>query len=246
MSEVNPLGGGGGEPGAVPCRTVRKQAEHWYGIPLSENGFGKTIEELETYCASVGKTLIVRDWSYVNFAPVEENGYSPPLEFLTLREIPTSVDVVPFAFVRDAIDVWISRDMPEPADFFSNYLSYVKKILELDIPIFKYEEFCTDPANTLKAICAAVGLEFSDITNSYMKFRNVNGDIQIRSRGQARPEIRPLQRRKISRTSVRRLENSEAMVECNKLLGYSPKYSGGLLGIRRLYKVLSKLELNTR
>ena len=126
LSEVNPVGGGGGR-GPVWFQTVQAQAEHWYGIKLEANDFAESILELEKVCEDTGRHLVVRDWSFVNIAPEPYKDTSPVNRLLTLEALEGKCEVVPFAFVRDSIDVWISRGIPPRGDFLDDIFAMLKR-----------------------------------------------------------------------------------------------------------------------
>jgi len=227
LSEINPLGGGWGVRGKESYTTVRSQAEHWYGIDLSSDDFAEGILELDKICQRHGKHLIVRDWSFVDFFPHDANGFNPPNRFLTLDALRGRCDLHPFGFVRDAIDVWISRGTPDPEEFFLYYKCYVDALRSLDVPIFKYEEFCRDPRKVIQCICECVRLEYSESFWQYASFKKVNGDVQVKggSRGMNQGNIAPLPRRLLDKDKIRVINSSEDMKEANRLLDYPQSYS---------------------
>jgi hypothetical protein len=223
LSEVNPIGGGSGKE-EISCSTVKSQASQWYGIDLKSNNFAEGLLELKDICIEKQKHLIVRDWSFANFTPLRQNNWQPSYTLLTLEVLQKETHVKPFAFVRDAIDVWISRGMPECNNFFNSYLKYVKAIIENQIPIFKYEDFCQNPQETIESICNKTGLEYKDVINDYQNFDKVNGDIQILSRGRRQNSIKPLYRKNIKRDKIQKLHECPAMMEANQLLAYPTSY----------------------
>lgn len=224
MSEVNPLGGGAGK-GPIALRTIKQQAKIWYGINLESNGFTNNALELNKICEDRGLQLIIRDWTFVNFNPLPNNNQNPPNKLLALEALKRKCKLKPFAFVRNAIDVWISRNV-SPEEFFGPYLRYVKEILKLEIPIFKYENFCENPDKVIRNICKYAGLKYNDSYKNYASFQNVNGDIQVSeySRGIKQKEIKLLPRKRISRKKIKKMECNAEMIQANKLLGYSTSY----------------------
>ena len=222
LSELNPLGGGGGQ--GAP-RTVRAQAQDWYQIELESDEFAEGILELEEICRRENRHLIVRDWSFVNFAPWRLNDWDPPNRLLTLEALRGKCKLVPFAFVRDSIDVWISRGVPVER-FFPSYLRYAKTILKGDLPIYKYETFCRTPGELIHDICEYAGLEYSDSWKNYESFTTVNGDVQIPggSRGMKQGKIKLLPRRRIPYEQIVAVNRSFEMIEANSLLGYPTDY----------------------
>ena len=226
MSEVNPLGGGWGVEGPNSHTTVQAQASDWYGIQLKSEGFAESIIELERFCKANGKKLIIRDWSFVNFSKCDDNDNNPPYEFLTLKALEGKCNKKVFVFIRDAIDTWISRGMPAVNDFFFEYLQYVKAARTLDVPIFKYEDFCKNPQSVLQDICNYTGLEYRDVTQTYFHFKKLNGDVQIKggSRGMKQGGIKKVLRKRLSKKEIIKVNNCANMIEANSLLGYSTSY----------------------
>lgn len=230
MSEVNPLGGGYGKAGAESHTTVKQQARNWYGIDLKSDGFAEAVVELSHRVESRGQHLVIRDWSFVNFVPYVNNNFKPPNSLLTLEYLKDKLDLLPFAFIRDAIDVAISRG--GPLNMFSvPYLRYVEAVIEAGMPIFKYEDFCGNPSQVLRAICSYAKLDYSDSYKNFCRFENVNGDVQKRRRF-AETEARAIQlpaRKRISTDKIAEIENSPELAKANSLLGYPTSYGEATL-----------------
>ena len=132
-----------------------------------------------------------------------------------------------FAFVRDAIDVGISRGLFDVNKFFEEYLVYVKELLKRKIKIFKYEDFCEQPDTTMQQICDYLGINYSDSFKNYNTFFSVNGDLQIKggSRGVKQKKIMLLPRKRIPYKKRLEINNCNAMKEANQILGYGIKYT---------------------
>lgn len=224
LSEINPMGGGWGVLGSDSYTTVRDQAFHWYGIDVGTDDFSEGICFLDSYCEKAGKTLVIRDWCFVNFASHDYNGGEPPKRFLTLEALEGKVPIKAFGFIRDSIDIWISRGCPDIKSFYKEYMGYIGALHELDVPLFRYEEFCSDHMRVLQAICDYAGLEYADISDSYRDFVNVNGDTQGKSRGSAQVGIKPLKRKQLSRDKMNEINSSVEMIECNRVTGYRGRY----------------------
>jgi hypothetical protein len=226
ISEVSPFGGGAGKDPSSP-RSVAGQADKWYGIALKATDFAESICELAEHCADRGTHLVVRDWTFASFVPIPQNGHQPPGFFVTLEALQPLTQVVPFVFVRDAIDVWLSRGMPDPESFFSQYLTFVRAVKTLGAPVFKYEDFCDRPRNVVRRICEACGLPYDDaFMNRYQTFSKVSGDVQFVSRGASRPGIHSLKRKRIASSVARDLNACSDMRTANELLGYPTTYEG--------------------
>ena len=245
LSEVNPLGGGSGK-GPVSYRTVKSQASQWYGIEIKSDDFAEGILELHEICKARGLHLVVRDWPFVNFVPQPENGFTPPNRLLTLEALQGKCEIRVFAFVRDAIDVWLSRGT-KANDFAIQYLRYVKMLLEHKIPIFKYEAFCRAPGTVLREICSYTGLDFNESYRRYEAFDRVNGDVQLLSRGIQQHSIRPLRRKRIRTEKIQELNQCSSMIEANRLLGYPVAYAAVpcenlLIRVNRVSRRLLRME----
>ncbi|MFC2161969.1 hypothetical protein ACFLRX_10000 [Acidobacteriota bacterium] len=232
MSEVNPLGGGiGKEP--ISYQTIKLQAKNWYDINLNsdEENFEESTLELSGLCEKKGKKLIIRDFTSINFVPFEPNNYNPPQRLLSLETLQDKCKLISFAFVRDAIDVYISFKSRWEYDlekFFEYYLTYVRSIIDLNIAIFTYEDFTQEPSNTLRNICSYTGLQYSSSFKNFKTFKKVNGDVQFTnpSRGTRKNTIETISRRIIPKEEIMAINRCVKMVEANNLLGYPTSYEG--------------------
>ncbi len=226
MSEVNPLGGGWGVREADSLTTIKAQAKEWYKIDLKNDDFTKNALELDQICQNQHQFLILRDWTFVNFTSYENNFNVPPRRFLTLDALKNKAEVKPFALVRDAIDVWLSRGCPPMNEFYADYLIYIQTLLQEGIKIFKYENFCAAPDRTMFEICNYVNIPYSDDYKNYSTFFKVNGDVQNKdnSRGVQQGIIKPLRRKKLEHEKVQMLNQNKHMIQVNQLLGYPTYY----------------------
>ncbi|MEN8122653.1 MAG: hypothetical protein ABFS35_20095 [Bacteroidota bacterium] len=76
---------------------------------------------------SLTSGLIIRDWSFINFFENDTYRNQPSYKLKTL-ELLKDLKPTVFAFIRDSIDVWISRGMPNTDTFFQKYLQYIQEI----------------------------------------------------------------------------------------------------------------------
>lgn len=225
LSEVNPLGGGWGILKEKSPTTVKAQAKEWYEIDIKNDGFREGISELSDYCSENRKHLIIRDWSFVNFSGHVDNNNNPIGKFLSIEEM-QDFDVKPFVFVRDIIDVWISRNMPDISTFAREYLNFLNEVIKLEIKIFKYEDFVKRPEYELESICNYIGIEFQNVYPECLNYDKVNGDTQIKtgSRGIIQQSIKQLPRKKIPFNKIMDINDSMEIREANKLMGYPEGY----------------------
>ncbi len=225
MSEVSSFGGGKGS-GPISHRTIKEQAKAWYNIDLKNDDYIESALELHEYCEKHNLKLVIREWSFINFVPQKYNNFNPPKKLYTLEQLTSHCKIIPFAFVRDAIDVCISRNIA-PNKFSPTYLNYVKELINKNIKIFKYEDFCKNPNDSLKTICHYTNLQFSHSYKDYLNFNKVNGDVQNpkASRGIKQKRIQPLPRKIISRKMIKLFDQNKQIKLANKLLGYPLLYS---------------------
>lgn len=225
MSEVHPLGGGTGKKGAKVLNNIKDQAREWYGINLQSSTFSDMASELNAYCLEREEYLIIRDWSIVDFEPLPENNLEPLNAFSTLREL-AHLNPIVIGFVRDSIDVWISRGQPDIDDFFTAYNNYILALKDLNIPIFSYDDFTKNPQMVLRQMCDAIELPFQDVLETAISYDKVNGDIQkgSNSRGQKMSSIRPMKRQIIPLEKIKRLNSSGLMKRVNSELNYGTNY----------------------
>jgi hypothetical protein len=217
ISEVNPL--------RSAKFSVKEQASKWYGIDLKRDDYLGSVLELHEICENNNKKLIIRDWSFVNFTPSSLNNYDPSGKLSNLETLKKEVETKAFCFIRDAIDIWISRW--QPPEFFPYYKNYLHEVLKNNIPIFKYEDFCMNPESSLKEICQNTGLNFSGNYKNYAEYNKTTGDntTSVISRGEKNKMITLLKRKKLPVSVVRKLNSNADMIECNQILQYSTNYS---------------------
>jgi hypothetical protein len=224
LSEVNPQRR---ESPDNPLKAVQAQARDWYGYALKSGTYAEGVMELARKCEEDGRSLLIRDWSVIDFVPMKENDFKPSRSFSNLQCLKALGDVRPFAFVRDPIDVWISNGSHR--EFFGGYRRYAEALSELDVPIFKYEDFCQDTAVLLKEICQCLGISYSDHWREFSGYQRVTGDVRTQkhtSRGLAEKDIRKFPRRRIPRANIEWVNACEDMQVASRLTGYAPRYEG--------------------
>ena len=236
MSEVNPMGGGWGKEKENSHTTIKDQAKYWYGIHIESNSFRNNVLELAEKCEQNGATLILRDYSRINFEKNYLNNFTPPNKFMILESL-KGLLITAFGFIRDPIDIWISSGMPPINEFFNDYFKYVSLLNKINIPIYKYEDFCDDPSKFLILMCKDFKLKYIDVTRTYHNFKTLNGDTQSNSRGSKKNIIRPLKRKAIPSKFIVRLNNNEHLAASNILMGYNPYYNSKEIAVLEKIKL---------
>ena len=217
VSEVNPV--------SNAYTSVKEQVKEWYGIDISDGSFTEMIKELNDFCTRNNKTLIIRDYSFVDFTPNSINDFQPKSNFSALVELQNHIPLQVISFVRDAYDVWISRNCPPK--FSEGYLKYVEQLMELKIPIFKYEDFCENPEIELSKICDSVNIRYDKKhLENPSKYQNITGDNQMEesSRGRKLNQISRLKRKQIPKKWSVKAGSDIQLKEANKMLSYGTDF----------------------
>ncbi|RLB04232.1 MAG: hypothetical protein DRG83_05280 [Deltaproteobacteria bacterium] len=228
-SEINPLLGATPEnQAAAPALALKRQMEAWYGISLFGENFVDVVRNLADRCNDSGKQLIIRDWTHLDFRKGKHNGWRPTYRFRIIEELNNLAELVPFAFVRDAIDVYLSSG-GDLKDFASDYLAYTRELVKLGAPIVKYEDLVSQPDKTVKRICDICDLRYSEDYKNFSTNRKCTGDIQLgrTSRGGRQQSICLLPRKWVSKQRRVQINACRDLVQANRLLGYPLTYSNG-------------------
>jgi hypothetical protein len=218
VSEVNPT--------ANATSSVKEQVKDWYGIEIANGSYTEMITELNEYCLLHNKTLVIRDFSFVDFTPHALNGFEVMNRFSSIQELKNTIPLKVFSFVRNAFDIWISRNCPP--HFSIGYLNYVEQLISLQIPIFKYEDFCNNSETELAKICDFIGIKYNkqhlQTPNNY---QNITGDnlMKAQSRGRLLNQITPLKRKQIPRLWIKKISTDLPLKKANKLLSYDPNFN---------------------
>lgn len=207
------------------CSNLKDQASNWYGLTLHSDGFLENIEEIYNYCLENGKTLIIRDWSFGSFVPSRYNNFNPSKKLITLEEISKRFPVISFALVRDSIDVWLSFNA-SPRTFYDKKLEFLyefsKTLIDNNIKIFRYEDFCRNPEIVIRKICNYANINYSDQFKDFANYFKVTGDIDLpgHSRGIQKGEISLLTRRENYQELSEIINNDTKALIINQMLGY--------------------------
>lgn len=216
-----------GRCGDTDEHSTQIQAKKWFDLDLEPYEFGENIQKISDSCEKYSKSLVVRYWSFLDFTASPFNFHTPPGMLTAARAMPKGLEFVSVAFVRDAIDVWLSRGQPDQKVFFADYLRYVEALKEMEIPIFKYEEFCDAPEAIMRSFCEYTGLPFSaDFLKKYNSFNSITGDTVVLggSRGMNAGKIKSLKRKRIRKSKIKLIEKNADMHRANGLLNYPTSY----------------------
>ncbi len=194
------------------------------GINLKSGDYLNQVIDLNKQLEEQGKRLVLRDWTFIDFTPHDINNFETSNRLLQYEMLVAELPLIPVVFVRDAIDIWISRWCP-PA-FFKVYKNYISEILDKNLSIFKYEDFCEHPEIEMKKLCQILDLPYEP---KFLKSYNnqfVYGDMDAsgNSRGLQQKKIERLKRKRIARPLIKWLNQQKEMREINKWMNYPESY----------------------
>lgn len=234
LSEVHPLCE---EDHQKQMQHVSWQAREWYGIELKSDNYFDRLYELSDWCNKNNKKLVIREWSFVDFTPCNINMYDPSLVSKTYEGLQSRLNLRVVAFVRNAIDVYLSRtaDLGEFAITYLNYCNYLKRN---NIILVKYEEFCENIL-LVNDILGDNSLNDSELTLA--KQSRVTGDIQGLSRGNMKKNPVKMKRRYAGFSERKKIDSSTVLHKSNERL----EYFGGYSSVER-ENILNHLEFIIR
>jgi hypothetical protein len=220
FSEISPLRKENGVP------ALYQQAKEWYGITLTEKDFTGCIRELHQQAHQQQKQLILRDWPLRCFEKASPDSPEPPGKLILPDYMPPEIPFNSFAFIRDTYDVFLSR--PWGTGFLGRYLRYANSLIDSGMPCFRYEDFCREPENVMRAICDSIGLQFNaDFVNGFSNQHKVTGDVSLGtlSRGQGTGgAIVSMPRRLPTIQQLIQVSTSKELRAANRLFGYPTRY----------------------
>jgi hypothetical protein len=151
------------------------QAHEWFDLvsaaELAElrsghTGYVQAIRLIHERCAARGEKLVIRDWSHVDFTP-GPYPVRPVLQLSQCQALQAHFDIKHIALVRDPIDSYLSLIRLAEYRGRLDPLTYLKGVrvfagLAAESGYVRYEDFCEDPAHSLKTICSALNLRFDE------------------------------------------------------------------------------------
>lgn len=205
LSEIHPLG----------TRRINPlhQAHAWYGLLNSTElesarggqlNFLEAIQLISLRCSEQGKTLVLRDWSHLDYTgvPFTQPGYRS----LLAESLQSSFTLVRFSSVRHPLDQWLSlaqlpfRDRLGPTRFLRGASRFAESAVETGF--IRFEDFTRDNDRTLRQLCTGLELEFDpEYRDRWPAYTNITGDVFP---GRAGASITPLPRRAMDAAEKRR------------------------------------------
>lgn len=223
LSEVHPLG--------VRLIDPAEQAARWHGLltpaelPKWAAGRGRydeLIALLDRRAGARGSTLVLRDWSHLDFlgVPFVEPSFSSRSAQLL------GPGARCFATVRHPMDQWLSqqrldilRGRVDPAVYLRGCRAFAE--LAARVGFVRYEDFTREPEAELARLCTGLGAPYDERwPGKYRTYARVTGDAETMAR--AVGEIRTARPREPdTQTRAGFLANQDYTAACG-LLGYEP------------------------
>lgn len=216
------------------------QAQSWFGFfsdfldaprLFARESFLQKIAAIYEEVAKRNGTLVVRDWSHLDFTAFP-HVRDPRFCFSTTMTLSEQFDIRAIALVRhpkpqfrshwrlltDGIAnerVALVDKFFSPELFAKAYFLYAKQALNLQV--FRYEDFVLDPDSFLISLCKALDISFdSGYRDRWRDYDTLTGAVEERTDGIAIVERAPLP----SELESRLVNNELYRTACN-LLGYS-------------------------
>ena len=210
-----------------------RQARDWFGL-VDDNDvsalrqrtgavrFADIVALIAERCAARGETLVLRDWSHLDFtgAPFERN---PPYRFRIVEALESRMPVTRCCTVRHPLDQWLSfrqlsilwKDYGVD-QFLMGYRAFAEQAVELGF--FRYEDFLDDTGSVLDGICQRLELSFDpawrELWHLYDKLTGDGGAIRESN------EIAPRQRKPVEPGLLAELAANADYNASIEMLGY--------------------------
>ncbi|MGH6925417.1 MAG: hypothetical protein ACRED5_16945 [Propylenella sp.] len=175
------------------------------------DGFRRFLRALTANAAAAGKTLVVRDYNYIDFigAPflvppprnaslLEALSAQPTMHSFLVRH---PADQLASLYAHDALNAHLSDDL-----FVDGALAAASAFR--NVPIVRYEDFTAAPATALRLLCDAMALPYElEALDRFRSVRSVTGDF-----------------RRIDDATIGMPRRSAAGVDIRMRLGSNPSY----------------------
>ncbi|MFG0259285.1 MAG: hypothetical protein ACF8LK_02945 [Phycisphaerales bacterium JB041] len=229
LSEVHPLG----------VRTIdpAEQAASWHGLLQpreldrwagGRGRYDELIALLASRAEARGKTLLLRDWSHLDFLGVPIT--TPSFQSRSMQLLGPRHELRCFATVRHPADQWASQqrlDLLRGGVETGAYLRGCRAFAELasEVGFVRYEDFTAEPDAVLGRLCEGLGVPFDPAWRErYRTYDKVTGDEGAAAA--AIGEIRPARRHALEPAVAAAFEASEDYHEACRLTGYASALAG--------------------
>jgi len=225
LSEIHP-----DSQRALSFNAVR-QAQQWLDfdptVEWKKTAFIEAIHQINEHCQKLNKTLILRDWSHVDYFgfPVTN---TPQHSSSLIHCLEPHFDILSIQLIRHPIDTWesmkklnlVKRANLSIHDFMLGYSSYIKQTGS-ECQLF-YEIFLQQPDAELKRICQALKCTYDpNFKNKWHSYSNITGDQSSQSSLRKSLKIEP---RKPKKIDLQTLQGFAENPEYSRLLKNFPHF----------------------
>ncbi|MBI4184614.1 MAG: hypothetical protein HY521_11525 [Proteobacteria bacterium] len=231
LSEIHPRGANVFNP--------LQQAFEWFqlvslpefvGRPITDDdSFIEAIALIESRAAERGKTLVIRDWTHLDYtgAPYIK---APSHRLLLAEVLSRRFAVIHAATVRHPLDQWLSlqqlravaRELTVEA-YLKGYRAFAERARA--IGFIRYEDFAADPDAALTALCERLAVAFDPgYRQRWQEYRFVTGEVEP---DRAKGGIASLPRRELDWATLARFHASPDFRAALDLLGYEERVPVG-------------------
>jgi len=221
-------------PAELRVTNPMMQAQQWFGlIDKGDLAKWKTrppsvlqfVSLCDTRARAQGKTLVLRDWSHMDYLGVP---YGKPGYGFALGEMLESVFALRVSVTtRHPIDQYLSlQGLPVVAQAlgFEAYCTGCARFAEYahEHGFHRYEDFTREPDRVLRAMCDELELEFdAGYGQRWFAYTTITGDTQPGlGRGSTRREIVEMPRKAVDGSLLERFRANGEYVRACGLLGY--------------------------
>ena len=166
------------------------------------------------------KTLIIRDWSHLDFTAVP---FLPKAAYrlLLFDTLVADFDIIRIATTRHPIDQWLSLASLQIMigklslqQYLYGYLKFAEQAKQ--IGFIRYEDFTRRPDETLRQITGSLDISFdAGYKDKWRHYTNITGDT-----GNRQPEIKPRERPPLKWTFLKKFEKNNDYWAALDILGY--------------------------
>lgn len=232
LSEIHPFG--------HAIRSPFEQADRWFHLfgeaeidhirGLRAIPFDEMIGLIAERAAAAGKALVIRDWSHVDFTPVEL-GLDPSFRLTTAMALADRFDIRQVATVRHPADQWLSMlDLYDHngVDLWGHLDPFFEGVARFHeatgaLPRFRYEDLVDAPLQVIEELAHGLALPFDDgFVEKVWGHETSISTANVGTRGVAMQGFGKLRRRPVKAIERMRLEESALYRRACTGGGYDP------------------------
>lgn len=210
-----------------------RQADQWYGLLTAQDKdqiraarrvmrFDESIAMIERRARERGMSLIIRDWSHLDFLG-EPFTADPPRRFAAVAALEQKFRLARAVTVRHPIDQWLSmRNLPMLREEIALdlYLLGCRRFAEeaAKIGFVRFEDFAADPQRHVRELCERLEVAFDPgFEQRWAGYKTITGDI---AGSRAQDRITPPPRRPVEPALLDRFAASADYRAAIEILGY--------------------------